>query len=66
MGKSFSETTLTFRKLIADEGYVLTDGDGSYGKIFYVPNTASTDSYETITDAEYAEIMNQAGQEAAE
>ena len=48
-------------KLIASEGYVLTNGE-AYGKEIYLGIYDSPENWHEITDAEYEEIM--AAQEA--
>lgn len=50
------ETNITVRKLTADEGYVLTNGE-AYGKEIYLGIYDSPDNWHEITDAEYEEIM---------
>ena len=56
-----TETTITLRKLIASDGYVLTNGS-AYGKEVYLGKNDSAENWHEITDAEYAEII--AAQEA--
>lgn len=50
------ETTITLRKLTANNGYVLTDGD-TYGKEVYLGKNDKPDNWREITDTEYAEIL---------
>lgn len=44
--------------LYAAEGMVLTDGE-HYGKIIFVAEGVSPDTYYEITDAEYENILKQ-------
>lgn len=50
------ETNITVRKLTADEGYVLTNGE-AYGKEIYLGIYDSAKNWHEITDAEYEAIM---------
>ena len=50
------ETNITLRKLTADAGYVLTNGE-AYGKVIYLGIYDSPENWHEITDAEYAEIL---------
>ena len=50
------ETNITLRKLTADEGYVLTNGE-AYGKEIYLGIYDSAENWHEITDAEHAEIV---------
>ena len=50
------ETNITLRKLTADEGYVLTNGE-AYGKEIYLGIYDSAENWHEITDAQYAEIL---------
>lgn len=50
------ETNITVRKLTADEGYVLTNGE-AYGKEIYLGIYDSAENWHEITDAEYEAIM---------
>ena len=50
------ETNITVRKLTADEGYVLTNGE-AYGKEIYLGIYDSAENWHEITDAQYAEIL---------
>lgn len=50
------ETNITLRKLTADEGMVLTNGE-AYGKEIYLGIYDSAENWHEITDAEYAEIL---------
>ena len=50
------ETNITLRKLTADEGMVLTNGE-AYGKEIYLGIYDSAENWHEITDAEYEEIM---------
>lgn len=47
---------ITMKKLIADEGKVLTDGK-EYGKIIFLAFDRSVDEFYEITDEEYEAIM---------
>ena len=49
---------ITMKKLIADEGKVLTDGK-EYGKIIFLAYDRSCDEFYEITDAEYQAIMEE-------
>ena len=50
------ETNITLRKLTADEGMVLTNGE-AYGKEIYLGIYDSAENWHEITDGEYAEIL---------
>ena len=50
------ETNITLRKLTADEGMVLTNGE-AYGKEIYLGIYDSPENWHEITDAEYETIM---------
>ena len=50
------ETNITLRKLTADEGMVLTNGE-AYGKEIYLGIYDSAENWHEITDAEYAKIL---------
>ena len=50
------ETNITLRKLTADEGKVLTNGE-AYGKEIYLGIYDSPENWHEITDAEYEAIM---------
>ena len=50
------ETNITVRKLTADEGKVLTNGE-AYGKEIYLGIYDSAENWHEITDAEYEAIM---------
>ena len=50
------ETNIIVRKLTADEGYVLTNGE-AYGKEIYLGIYDSAENWHEITDAEYEAIM---------
>ena len=50
------ETNITLRKLTADEGMVLTNGE-AYGKVIYLGIYDSAENWHEITDAQYAEIL---------
>ena len=50
------ETNITLRKLTADEGMVLTNGE-AYGKEIYLGIYDSAENWHEITDAEYAQIL---------
>ena len=50
------ETNITLRKLTADEGMVLTNGE-AYGKVIYLGIYDSAENWHEITDAEYAQIL---------
>ena len=49
------ETNITLRKLTADEGMVLTNGE-AYGKEIYLGVTDKAENWHEITDAEYEVI----------
>ena len=51
-----TETTITMRKLTANDGYVLTNGD-VYGKEVYLGVYDAAENWHEITDAEYAGIL---------
>lgn len=42
--------------IIAKEGHILTNGE-IYGKMIYLADGVSPDTFYEITDAEYAEIL---------
>lgn len=50
------ETNITLRKLTADEGMVLTNGE-AYGKEIYLGIYDSAENWHEITDAQYAQIL---------
>lgn len=50
--------------LIADEGYVYTDGK-IYGSVIYLAEGVSADNFKQITLEEYNEIMNAPEEERA-
>lgn len=50
------ETIITIQKLIASEGYVLTNGD-VYGKEVYLGINDSVNNWYEISDTEYTDIM---------
>ena len=50
--------------IIAKEGYVLTNGE-IYGKMIYLADGVSPDTFYEITDAEYAEILAREAEEMA-
>ena len=50
------ETQVILRKLTADDGMILTNGE-SYGKEIYLGKNSKADDWHEITDAEYAEIV---------
>lgn len=52
------ETTIKITKLTASEGRVLTNGE-AYGKEIYLGKNDSADNWHEITDAEYAEILEE-------
>lgn len=52
------QETITYIKLIASEGKVLTDGN-TYGKQVYLAEDADLSTWYEITDAEYAVIREQ-------
>ena len=51
--------------LYAAEGKVLTDGE-VYGKIIYLAEGVSEDTFYEITDAEYAEVLRKEEEATAE
>lgn len=46
-------------KLIAEEGFMFTDGKGVYGKIIILPLNSDGSEYYKITEAEYNKIMEE-------
>ena len=50
------ETNITLRKLTADEGMVLTNGE-AYGKEIYLGIYDSAENWHEITNDEYEAIM---------
>ena len=44
-------------KLVAEEGFMLTDGKGVYGKVIILPLNSDGSEYYKITEAEYNEVM---------
>ena len=50
------EETITLRKLIASEGFTLTNGE-AYGKEVYLGKYDSPENWHEITDAEYEAIL---------
>ena len=55
-------STVQLRKLVADDGMTLTDGD-SYGKTIYLGVNDSPENWHEITDAE-ADAAQAAAEEA--
>lgn len=55
-------STVQLRKLVADDGMTLTNGD-SYGKTIYLGSNDSPDNWREITDAE-ADAAQTAAEEA--
>lgn len=51
-----TESTITLRKLTANEGHTLTNGE-VYGKEIYLGVNDSAENWHEITDAEYSEIL---------
>ena len=49
-------STVQLRKLVADDGMTLTDGD-SYGKTIYLGVNDSPENWHEITDAEAQEVQ---------
>ena len=49
-------STVQLRKLVADDGMTLTDGD-SYGKTIYLGVNDSPENWREITDAEAQEVQ---------
>lgn len=49
-------TTIEIKKLVAADGYTLTNGD-SFGKEVYLGCNDSPDNWYEITEAEYEEIQ---------
>ena len=49
-------TTIELRKLTANDGYVLTNGE-VYGKEIYLGCNDSPDNWHEITEEEYAEVL---------
>ena len=45
--------------LIADEGYLYTDGNGVFGKKIYLGKDRNKDEFYLITQKEYEEILKQ-------
>ena len=58
VGSIMKQTTIELRKIVADEGYVLTNGE-AYGKEIYLGKNDSAENWHEITEAEYNEIMKQ-------
>ena len=58
-------STIELRKLTANDGMVLTNGE-AYGKEIYLGKTDSPDNWYEITDAEYAEKMKEIEDEVKE
>ena len=55
MDISMIQETIELRKLTANDGYVLTNGE-IYGKVVYLGKNDAPENWHEITDAEYAEI----------
>lgn len=51
-----TQETIELRKLIASEGFVLTNGE-AYGKTVYLGKNDRSDNWNEITEEEYAVIM---------
>ena len=51
-----TQETIELRKLIASEGFVLTNGQ-AYGKTVYLGKNDRPDNWNEITEEEYAVIM---------
>lgn len=50
------QTTIELRKIVADVGFVLTDGE-NYSKEIYLGKNDAPSNWHEITDEEYAEIL---------
>ena len=59
------QTTIELRKIVADDGFVLTNGE-AYGKEVYLGKNDSADNWHEITEAEYNEIMKKQGEQQDE
>ena len=51
-----TQETIELRKLIASEGFVLTNGQ-AYGKIVYLGKNDRPENWHEITEEEYATIL---------
>jgi hypothetical protein len=58
-----TESTIQITKLTASKGHVLTNGE-AYGKEIYLGKFDSAENWHEITDAEYAEILQELEKEA--
>ena len=50
--------TIIINKIVADEGFVLTDGE-AYGKEIYLGKNDKPENWHEITDMEYQEILKE-------
>lgn len=53
-----TETKITVRKLTAEDGFVLTDGE-VYRKEVYLGKNDRPENWHEITDAEYAKVLEE-------
>ena len=58
------EEKIILRKLIASDGYVLTNNE-AYGKEIWLGVNSKAENWHEITDAEYEEILKQQEEELA-
>lgn len=52
------QTTIELRKIVADDGFVLTNGE-TYGREIYLGKNDNAENWHEITEAEYDEILKQ-------
>lgn len=50
--------TIELKKIIAEEGFILTNGE-AYGKEIYLGKNDTPENWREITEAEYQEILKQ-------
>lgn len=53
-----TQETIELRKLIASEGFVLTNGQ-AYGKTVFLGKNDKAENWYEITDAEYGRILGE-------
>lgn len=51
-----TQTTITLRKLTADAGHVLTNGE-AYGKEIYLGKNDSPENWQELTDEQYGALL---------